>query len=87
VKEIRDFRARLAHIKENRRINGLGEPPSSDTVNHVGHRFHETEFSQSPVDERDDMKEVRPASTSRARNDNVLAVNVTAMLKLSWMLY
>ena len=44
MEKIRDFRARLAHIKANRHINGLGEPPSSGRVDHVGHRFHSTEL-------------------------------------------
>jgi hypothetical protein len=65
VKEIRDFRTRLAHIKANRHIDGLGEPPSSDNVDHVGHRFHETELPGTQIQEIDDMKEVRPASSTR----------------------
>lgn len=63
VENIRDFRARLAHIKANRHIVGLGEPPSG-TVDHVGHRFHKTELSRTYVEESKDMKEVRPASAT-----------------------
>jgi hypothetical protein len=65
VEKIKDFRARLAHIKANRRINGLGEPSSSDTVDRVGHRFHETELPEGCIEECDHMKEVRPASATR----------------------
>ena len=65
VKKIRDFRARLAHIKTNRHIDGLGEPPSSDTMDHIGHRFHETELPETQIEGPNDMKEVRPASATR----------------------
>jgi hypothetical protein len=64
VKNIRDFRARLAHIKEKRHIDGLGEPPS-DNMDHVGHRFHETKLRSTYVEELNDMKKVRPASATR----------------------
>jgi len=65
VEKVKDFGARLAHIKANRQIIGLGEPPS-DTVDHVGHRFHETELSRACVEEANDLKEVRPASATRS---------------------
>jgi hypothetical protein len=65
VEKVKGFRARLAHIKANRYIKGLGEPPSSDTVDHVGHRFHKTELPRKQVEESSDMKEVRPASATR----------------------
>jgi hypothetical protein len=65
MEKIRDFRTRLAHIKENRHINGLGEPPSSNRADHVGHRFHRTELPRTQVEELNDMKKVCPAPARR----------------------
>lgn len=65
MEKIKDFRTRLAHIKETRHINGLGEPPSSDRADHVGHRFHRTELQRTQVEELNDMKEVCPAPASQ----------------------
>jgi hypothetical protein len=92
MEKIRDFRARLAHIKANRHIDGLGEPPSSDRVDHIGHRFHRTELPSTQVEELSDMKKVCPAPATRFVHLEPTMimfwpVNVTAMLKLSWMLY
>jgi hypothetical protein len=44
---------------------GLSEPPSN-TVDHVGHRFHKAELSRTYVEEANDMKEIRPASATRS---------------------
>jgi hypothetical protein len=92
MEKIRGFRARLAHIKANRHINGLSKPLPSGRVDHVGHRFHRTELPRTQVGEVNDMEQVCLASATRFVHleptmDNVLAMDVIAVLKLSWMLY